>query len=144
MKERYMEKSRRERDIIRLCTTKLLTTWKKRFLSSSSLKKSENSRIWSFPDSRILRFQELLESLSDDQSFLTNCLLLASHQHFVFKGLMNSRTKKEDCIIIHTYNIKEREATIHTSIGIHLLVSCDVLACNISKSDQKEEKEKKF
>jgi hypothetical protein len=29
---------------------------------------------------------------------------------------MNSRTKKEDCIIIHTYNnIKESEDTIHTS-----------------------------
>ncbi len=88
---------------------------KKRFLSSSSPKKSENSRIWKISHARVLRFQELLESLSDDKSLLTNSLLLASYQHFVFKGLMNSRTK-EDCIIIHTYNIKESEATIHTSI----------------------------
>jgi hypothetical protein len=29
---------------------------------------------------------------------------------------MNSRTKKEDCIIFHTYNIKESEGTIHTSL----------------------------
>jgi hypothetical protein len=46
-------------------------------LSSSSPKKSENSRIWKISDARVLRFQELLESLSDDQSFLTNSMLLA-------------------------------------------------------------------
>ncbi len=54
-------------------------------------------------------------------------MLLASYQHFVFKGLMNSRTKKEDCIIIHTYNIKESEAIIHTSIEYIMLVSFAVL-----------------
>jgi hypothetical protein len=50
---------------------------------------------------------------------------------------MNSQTTtttKEDCIIIHTYNIQESEATIHTSIEYILLDSFDVLAYNICLS----------